>query len=392
MKRQEIITLIERLEKLVRKTNYEGYDPYDALSSSLLYRLSQKNQQIARVFIQGFRFFPFNFRTFLGIHPQIDSKAIALIGRFYFLFTDYAKKEEYQALATYCLELLQKISIKGFSGMGWGHPFPFFSRRGFLPANFPNAVCTVYAAHAFLDGYERVERTQWLEFARSACNFILNDLPRIKRDDAFCFSYYPGVSLPIHNANLLVAWLLGRVAHLSGEKDLLKPGLKALNYTLMDQQPDGSWFYDGPDSPFRDNTFVDGFHTGFVLESLLNISQNCEVDLQHPIQKAFKFYLNYLFNSMGQPYRFVNKPWPLDLRDCAQAIIVLSMFSNKIPNGKQMLHQILKWTLNHMQSPNGHFYSFRWGKFFSPIFYIRFQAWMLFALTTYLLYSDANID
>ncbi len=370
-----------------------GYDPYDALTSRCLYAAGQRSQFAGRLAIQGLRLLPLNPRALLGIQPAVDAKALGLLGRAYFLLWDHSGKAVYRQSAVECLKLLEGIVVPGFAGTCWAHPFPYISSRSNLPAHFPTVVSTVYAAQAFLDGYEREGESHWLEFSRSACDFILKDLAHAGGNDRFYFSYYPGEQLAVHNASLLAAALLARVARLTGENTLLDPVRAALHYTLDDQQRDGSWPYDSPESASRAKTFVDGFHTGFVLESLVDISKDTDINLEEPITRGLQFYMERLFEPSGQPRRLVNRLWPSDLRDCAQAIIVLSRLKEVDQSTEHLLHNVMEWTVSHMQSPSGYFYYLRWRRFVPPISYIRFQGWMMVALTRYLqTIADYNAD
>lgn len=384
VERQDVSSSLERLSGWIERNGLQGYDPYDALASPLIFWIGNRSGLAGRITIQILRYLPFNLRPKLGISPEWDAKALGLVARAHFLLWDLTGATTHWRCATECIEILESIAVRDFAGTCWAHPFPYYSSRSRLPPNFPTVVSTVYAAHAFLDGYERSGKRYWLDVTRSACDFILTDLSRIGNDDRFCFSYYPGVRLPVHNANLLAAALLARVARLMGEDDLMKAVLASLRYTLADQQPSGSWPYDGPESSSRNNTFVDGFHTGFVLESLLDISQNVGMDLDKPIARGLQFYLDHLFDSSGHPRRQINRLWPLDLRDCAQAIIVLSLLRGDNLSANGMLHQVVGWTIRNMQASGGYFYYLRWKWFVTPIPYIRFQGWMMVALAQYL--------
>jgi hypothetical protein len=367
----------------MKSNGLAGYDPYDALASPLASVVGLRIPFAGRLFIQGLRLFPLNLRRMLRIAPALDSKALGLLARAYLLEWDRTGSEVYRQSALECLRLLRDGVVAGFSGACWAHPFPYLSSRSHLNKGFPTVVSTVHAALAFLDGYERIGNEQWLEMGRSACDFILTDLARIGGKEFF-FSYYPGQELAVHNANLLAAGLLARVARLTDEGGLLRPVQAALRYTLADQQPDGSWPYDGPGSVCRADTFVDGFHTGFVLESLWDISQDAAVDLEEPITRGLHFYLEHLFQPLGQPRRMVNRRWPVDVRDCAQAMIVLARLRGLDPRAEGMLEQVAAWTICKMQAPEGYFYHLRWRWYVPPIPYVRFQGWMLMALARYL--------
>jgi hypothetical protein len=367
----------------VNSNGLAGYDPYDALSSPLASTVGLRMPFVGRLFIQGLRLSPLDLRRMLAIAPALDSKALGLLARAYLLEWDRTGREVDGQSASECLRLLRDNVVAGFSGACWAHPFPYLSSRSHLVKGFPTVVSTVPPALAFLDGYERTGEEQWLEMGRSACDFVLMDLARIGNKE-FCFSYYPGQELAVHNANLLAADLLARVARLADEEQLLEPMESALRYTLADQRCDGSWPYDGPGSVYGTNTFVDGFHTGFVLESLWDISQDAAIDLEEPLARGLHFYLEHLFQPSGQPRRLANRVWPVDLRDCAQAIIVLARLRGLDPRAEAMLERVTEWTICNMQAPEGYFYHLRWRQYVPPIPYVRFQGWMLLALARYL--------
>jgi hypothetical protein len=365
------------------RTGFLGYDPYDALGSPILVRLSRVWALLGQLSIHALRIAPFNLRPLLGIAPALDAKALALLARGNFLLARPFRQHWPLDRGIDCLRLLRRVATSGFSGLCWGHPFPYYSRRSELPADFPNVVSTVYAAQAFLDGYEQTGDLDWLESARSACRFILTDLPRLGADSGFCFGYYPGGELPIHNANLLAAAFLARLARLDRDERVLEPVWAALDYTLADQQPDGSWLYDGPGSPRRKESFVDGFHTGFILEALQSIGRDTGRDLTGPIGRGLCFYLERLFAGR-RPLRKIGQNWPLDLRDCAQAAITLMQLRKIHPEAAERAMAVADWTLHHMRARQGYFYHLRWKRMCLPISYVRFQGWMLLAFAVLL--------
>lgn len=380
--RVDLHTSLAKLSTWIERNGLRGYDPYDALANPMIAWLDRRSSLAGRLAIQALRYLPFNVRPLLGIGPKVDAKALGLLARGYFLIWDRTQTAAAWEKGVGCLEVMEQLQVPGFSGACWAHPFPYRSRRGYLPANHPSIVSTFYATQAFLDAHERSGDAHYLHVARSACDFVVTDLERIGTDESFCFGYLPNARLAIHNANLLAVQLLSRVAKLNKEPSLLEIVPPALRYTLDDQNPDGSWYYDGPDSAARSQTFIDGFHTGFVLESLWDIASNAAMNLEDPLRRGLGFYLESLFSSDGQPFRMVNKPWPVDLRDCAQAIIVLAKLPNDLLPGEDILSRVVAWTIKNMQAPAGYFYFTRYGRWVTLVPYIRFQAWMLASLAT----------
>lgn len=374
---------LQKLQAWLDQNGLQGYDPYDALSNPVLAALGKASNLAGRVAIQSLLYLPFNVRPLMGIKKAYDAKALGLMGRGYFLIWDRTRRSEDWEKGMACLRVLDTLRISGFSGECWGHPFPYRSRRGYLPANRPSIVSTYYAAQAYLDAYERSGEAKFLEIARSSCNFILKDLDRIGEKEKFCFSYLADGNLAIHNANLLAVQLIARVARLARQPAMIEEVRPALEYTLDDQNPDGSWFYDGPHSISRHDTFIDGFHTGFVLESLWDVMNDTGWDLRAPIRRGLDYYLANLFAPDGRPFRMVQHPWPVDLRDCAQAIIVLSKLSDGFDNSIQTMRDaVARWTIKHTQTDAGYFYFRRSPRWVTFVPYLRFQAWMLASLAT----------
>ena len=214
--------------------SFKGYDPYDALNSPFagVFSLGTKFGRIALT--QILRRSAINFRPALLIKPGVNPKALAL-----FL-------EESVALGE--LEIARKLARKtldirseGYSGVAWGYNFPWQNRFQLLPRFTPTIVNTGFAGHALLDFYEADGDEQALDAALSTPAFILDDLNRRRDgDDSFCFSYTPLDRNFVHNANLLGASLLARIARRYARPELLDPALCALRYSARRQHDDGS--------------------------------------------------------------------------------------------------------------------------------------------------------
>jgi len=104
---------------------------------------------------------------------------------------------------------------------------------------------------------------------KGACVFVQEGLPRIEGPSGVCFGYLPGESAVIHNANMLAALVLCEAAELAGSSGALDDAFSAARFTASRQAADGSWPY----SQVRGGRWVDGFHTGFVLEGLARVAR-----------------------------------------------------------------------------------------------------------------------
>ena len=124
-----------------------------------------------------------------------------------------------------------------------GLPLRCSDTRFSYPRTSPNTIATAFAGLALLDAYELADAPDALEMAIGAGEFFLRRVPQTRAEPGAYFGYLPGDSTPIHNANMLVAALLARLASLSGRNDFAQAAQAALEYTIGRQRPDGSWPY-----------------------------------------------------------------------------------------------------------------------------------------------------
>lgn len=197
------------------------------------------------------------------------------------------------------------------------------------------------------------------------------------------FSYTPVDNFHVHNANLFIAESLIRVGNEVNENEFIQMGIKAMNYTLNKQNPDGSFYYWGP--PDEDAGHIDHYHTGFVLRALYSIYRiTGDRRLFARIEKCYHHYLEYLFENKMIPKLTPDSKYPINIHSCAEAILCLSILIDDFPEGSEILESTLLWTIANMQDKRGYFYYMMLPKNTIKIPYIRWaQAWMFLALSTY---------
>ena len=105
-------------------------------------------------------------------------------------------------------------------------------------------------------------------------SFVLEGLPRVTDHSGQCIGYVPGETTVVHNANMLAALVLCEAAATPGTAPTqadadawLDEALACARFTAARQTADGSWPY----SEESYGRWVDGFHTGFVLEGLASV-------------------------------------------------------------------------------------------------------------------------
>lgn len=368
----------DRLLSYCRKEEWQGYDPYDGLNSSL-YSLMPDSKILRIALIQLVKRSPINFRPLLGIEKGENPKGLALFVRALLSAYQETKEEKYRNDAEELLERLWALRSPGYEDrMCWGYNFDWQSRAFFVPKATPSIVCTTFVAQAWLDHYQLFNEKSSLDVARSSCEFLLQDLHQSQEDDSFCFSYTPLDKSQVHNANLLGAELLARVAKFTHEIELIEQSLKSARFTVKRQREDGSWPY----GTAENQTWIDNFHTGFNLVSLHRVIKESAInEWKGVLEKGLEFYLKMFFLNDGTPKYYHNKTYPIDIHSAAQAIVTFVYLKDLIPNAKQEIQKITKWTLDNMLDREGFFHFQKGGFLTNKISYLRWsQAWMAYAL------------
>jgi len=281
-----------------RANEWVGYDPYDAINSRVFKALPFLDFKLARLALtQGVKRCPINLRPFLLVPKTPNPKGIAL---FLSSLTKLSKiglvdrDKEIDQMADKLLAL--RSSDERYSC--WGYNFDWQTRGELVPKGSPNIICSTFAANALLDAYEKSQKSQWLDAAVSAADFILNKLFWRDRGAIACFSYTPLGRSKIHNANLFGAALLCRIGLLTERPIFLEPALEAARYSVGKQHEDGSWDY----GELTSQRWIDNFHTGFNLVALRRIKQyGGTAEFDGAIRLGLEFYKDHFFREDGAP-------------------------------------------------------------------------------------------
>src|SRR5260370_41694035 len=257
------------LRQWCRRQGFAGHDPHDAVNSRWFRATPLKRWRWARLaWTQFHKRSPVNFRSLVGIPRERNAKGIALFALA--SLAEYRRRQtkEAEIEARELLDDLMWMRLKGFKGAAWGYNFDWQSRSFFAPRGTPMVVPTAFAARALCEAAEVFGHEEYLPFARTICDFILNDLNRSEETDTeVCFSYSPVDRTCGFNASLLAGETLAAVGRLTGEASLCDCGMRSSNYVTRRQRADGSWAYGGDDH----QSCADGFHTAFILGSLSRI-------------------------------------------------------------------------------------------------------------------------
>ncbi len=281
------------------------------------------------------------------------------------------------------------MRLKGFSGAAWGYNFDWQSRVFFAPRGTPTVVPTAFAARALCEAAEVFGSDEYLPFARTICDFILNDLKRLdESSDEVCFSYSPLDSTRIFNASLLAGEALATIGKLTGEASLCEWAMRAARYVIRRQREDGSWAYGADES----QSWSDNFHTAFVLTSLSRIIEAVRSEpgavatglldeLDNTLRRGYEFWQERFFLDSGWPKYYPDRLYPADVHSAASAVVALVELRGHIPGTMILAEKLAQWAIENLCDRRGFFYHQRRRFHTVRIPYMRWsQAWMAYAL------------
>ncbi|NRB60098.1 MAG: delta-aminolevulinic acid dehydratase [Winogradskyella sp.] len=386
-----------KLKNYCESEEYKGWDPYDGLNSKVFQALPFKHWDLARLaWIQGFKRSPINFRKLFLVPKEYNAKGVALflLGycRLYQLAEkgcdDYGTKEELLQKIKEITKLLLSLRSEGYSGSAWGYNFDWQARRLFLfKKHTPTVVATCFCVEALIESYKITKDESVLEETLSAADFVLKDLSRTQHGEGHIFSYsVKDGNNTVINASLLGAKILSYAYKYKKIQEHADMARKAVLAACDLQEKDGSWIY----GLLPVQSWKDSFHTGFNLDAIATYQQNTgDASFQKYIDEGLQFYVDAFFEDHRVPKYYHDKTYPIDIHCPAQVIVTFSKLK-LFQENKELLSNVLDWTIVHMQDKKGYFYyQYRKGMS-SKISYMRWSnAFMFNAMAHYLLHTKA---
>lgn len=374
MKMLESIT--EALLKNIINNDYKGYDPYDAMESRIINR--KLNRRTLIMLTQLNRLSPLNIRPLLKIRPLHNSKANGILLHS-FLNLDRPAEEEIENV----VNMLVQYKSRYFEEYSIGFNYDITLRHYTSLRNEPSLIITLFVMYAFIKYYRNTGREDIFEHIISFSRLLDNKLPGSETESTLWYSYNFDKINEIYNATAKIGKFYYLLYQIQPREELLIKIRKILNYLQIKQRDDGSWAYG------EKIDYTDGFHTAFVLEAIWYMLKLVESDSYlRMFEKGMQHYKQKLFSDEAQPLYFHPDYEPddfrrhiieTDIRDCAMAIILFSRAGQR-----ERATRVLEWTINNMYSSNkGYFYYYRNGLWTNKIRFIRWQAWMLYAISVY---------
>ncbi len=379
--RSDVLEALRAVERWCDSRSWTGTDPYDGLNARRLDRPLRSSPFGRRILTQAVRRSPVNLRPLFGIPHGRSAAAVASAVSAYAL-GGFADEDEERAKLRRALALLESLRCEGFEEPCWGYHFDVQTRVFFYPRGAPNTIATSFAGLALLDAFERTGDEALLERAASVGRFFLRHVPQTPGPGGAFFGYLVGDRTPIHNANVLVCALLARLHSHTSQQTFRDAAEVGVAYAVHHQRADGSW-------PYAERSgllWVDGYHTGYVLDSLLACRDTgIQAAEAAAIDRGLDYYRGALFLSDGTPKFASTSVHPIDIQCVAQGMQTFALASPSRPELLAHAGLVFDFAQRHMRRRDGAYVyqRDRWWTVRTP--HVRWAAApMLLAITTYL--------
>jgi hypothetical protein len=401
--RARAAAIVARLWHRAEATGFRGPDPYDGLGSRLLAPFLPRSRLLRLAVIQGVKRSPVDLRPLLVVRDGVNPKGLAL---FLHGLADWPAAASAGAIAATgdrLLSLASRADGTPYFGerapragladavasgetacgeaIGWGYDFAWQARAFMQPPYFPTVVATSFV----VDALAAAGSPAYPGVAVAAARFVDEQLHRQDDADGVCFSYSPRDRTRVLNASLFAAKLLARAASAGAPGAAPRAALarRAGDYAAARQREDGAWLY-GEADHWR---WIDGLHTGFVLETLAFLARELGVTAwDDAIRRGLAWYREHLFRVDGWARYHPDRDFPLDGHTVAQGALTFLALAPYQEDGAKWAQRVLARGVAELWNERRGGFTTRAGRWRRDrTLYLRWsQAWMFRALCAWL--------
>lgn len=355
---EQLRAAAQRLIELAARARWRGPDPYDGLFvrwPAPLVGGRRRRQAIIQLHARS----PVDIRRLYRRRHSLVPKAPALLGQAAARLVAAREDVHLRDLARDALQTLFDDTTCGENG--WGYPWDTQTRWSYYPGGSPNVVATAFSANALAEAAVTLDEPAWRARAERAAQWAAREL--FLPEEGY-FAYHGHSDRLVHNANLLGAALVHELApQAPGASEAV---CTATARTLDAQLPDGTWPY----GEAVGLEWVDGFHTGYVLDSLCRL-EGVDPRIPDAIERGARVYLSDFFDGDGRARLWRGKRYPEDSHSAGTGMTVLSRLAARGVVPSEAVERVARYTLARLLHRNGHavFRRQRWGA--ARVCYIR---------------------
>ncbi len=263
--------------------------------------------------------------------------------------------ETYLNKAKALLDLLKSSATQTPSGIGWGYPYTWVTRRAIYPPRTPFITVTPYCFDAFMEISRITQEKSYLDTIANIASFAAYDILETEiSPDETAAGYGLGDKSQVINANAYRAALLLQTYQLLGITEYKEKAIKNIKFVLNHQCPDGSW-------PYAVNEdFIDNFHTCFVLKNLYKCYLIVkDEEIVNAVKKGYDYYRRFLFRKDDSPIHFAqakhSKFRKIEMYDYAEGISLGILLQNEIHDALAFSLKLAQQLIHRFQLKDGHF-------------------------------------
>lgn len=215
------------------------------------------------------------------------------------IYLQYAKKD---------IDWLVVNSSKGYSGCCWGLNFEWvYSAEDSYDSNTPFSTHTPYPLEAMVKYYEITKDKSLIEPIISVFLFFENDIKiMIESTDKIILSYGVERDRIVVNANSYAMYCYALLLEfLPDKKEYITQKIyKLYSFISSVQRGDGSWLY----SPYEESTFIDCFHSAFVIKNLIKTDEIIKLNgVKQIIKNGYKYIIDNFLDEKKYLFRRFSK-------------------------------------------------------------------------------------
>ena len=337
------------LENYLLSDDLSTYDPYDIWKTNLGIKIKQlyyKNKYLGIIPAGLITIYDLYLNNTLRLgykkqeYPIVRAQAVLILLNLY-------KKENKNIYLEYAkthIDWLINNSSNGYKGFCWGLNFNWiYSADETYDKNTPFSTHTPYSLEALYEYYKLTKDQNIYKIITSVYEFYEKDLVILNEDkDIMITSYGPFRDRIVTNAVSYTMFAYSIFYRLLDNKEYIKKKIqKMINFIVSVQNDNGSWLY----SPYDKNSFVDCFHSVFILKNIIKTSLNIEVKFDvNMTYNGYKYLKENFLNSkyhLFKRFSISNKPSLIkfDLYDNAE-MLQLSKLMNDLELAEKLENSI----------------------------------------------------
>jgi len=330
----------ELIEEYCMRENYLSYDPYDIWKTQLgiiSKRLFFKNKYLGLPFVSLLTlldFYIINKKRFFykkKEYPIVSAQnTIVLLNKL-----KKTKNKKYLEKINKNIDWLLNNYSKKYKGLSWGTGFKIvISSNVVYDEQTPFTTNTPYILEAFDLYYNETKSEFIVDKIKKIYEFYEKEVIIIENNENYMItSYGPFNDRIVTNSVSYTMYSYSIFYKYLDEKEYIKNKIiKLYNFIKHIQKSDGSWLY----APFDSNTFIDCFHTCFILKNIYKTNLNLRLINSEKIIEVGYDYLKKSFydNNLELFRRFSIKNKPsivkYDLYDNAEILNLAYLLKDNV--------------------------------------------------------------